>query len=142
MTSVARAETKLARPHRGGPSPSWEAIGGPQGPAAGGRETAVLAVSLPPAAVEAAAGGPHEGPQVLYSQLIEFDVVIVPFESLQQEIWFAPPRSSISSSSSSSSSMRMSLRGTKKYRKLFSPILAIRWWRLVIDEAQLAGGHD
>lgn len=80
---------------------------------------------------------------MLASQLVEHDLVIVPFDSLQQEVWFSPPLnfSNSSSSSNTSTSSSMSLRGVKRYRKLFSPILGVRWWRLVIDEAQLAGGN-
>ncbi|XP_026191074.1 uncharacterized protein LOC34621649, partial [Cyclospora cayetanensis] len=103
-------------------------------------------LSLCPRTVEAVLGCLPQGPTVLCSQLMDFDIVIVPFEALQQEVWFAPPLSSSSDASSTvlgcSGSGRMSLRGTKRYRKLFSPIVGIRWWRLVVDEAQLAGGFS
>ncbi|CDJ36498.1 LOW QUALITY PROTEIN: helicase, putative [Eimeria mitis] len=102
-------------------------------------------LSVPPAAVTAALGAPPDGPHVLLPQLLDYDIVIVPFEALQQEVWFAPPfslSSSASNGSSSNNNSRMALRGTKRYRKLFSPILGILWWRIVIDEAQLAGGFS
>lgn len=140
VTALGRKEAKRLRASNGAQPRAW---------------------SISPAPSETLARAPHrtprlflpsemeavleQGPHVLFSQLIDYDIVIVPFESLQQEIWFSPPCSSSGTSSSSrapstSSSSVMALRNIKKYRKLFSPILSVRWWRLVIDEAQLAGG--
>lgn len=143
VTAVARGEAKRPGASNGAQPRLWRSSPAPSGSVAGAPQRASRFL-LPSSEMEAVL---DQGPHVLFSQLIDYDIVIVPFESLQQEIWFSPPCSSSSITGSSScrvpstsSSGAMALRNIKKYRKLFSPILSVRWWRLVIDEAQLAGG--
>lgn len=84
---------------------------------------------------------------VTEEQLAEFDLVLVPFEVFREEAWFAAASSSSALSCDDSSkavfstcASGVSLRSLKKYRTLLSPLVMLRWWRLVVDEAQLSGG--
>ncbi|KAK9830399.1 hypothetical protein WJX72_011536 [[Myrmecia] bisecta] len=62
------------------------------------------------------------------AQLLEADVVLTTYWVLQQEVDFNPAVERL-----------QSLRKPKKYQVPLSPLLHLRWWRLVLDEAQMVG---
>ncbi|KAL6782339.1 hypothetical protein ACKKBG_A06415 [Auxenochlorella protothecoides x Auxenochlorella symbiontica] len=56
------------------------------------------------------------------------DVVLTTFEVLKQEVHYSPDNKLLGS-----------LRYAKRYHVPVCPLLQIRWWRLVVDEAQMVG---
>lgn len=64
-------------------------------------------------------------------KLAQNDIVITTYEILRTEIDYVSPLSRIDSSR----------RKIKKYHPPISPLLSIKWWRLVYDEAQLVEGQ-
>ncbi|GAB4816117.1 hypothetical protein N2152v2_003163 [Parachlorella kessleri] len=60
-------------------------------------------------------------------RLRQADVVLTTFDVLQREVYYAP------------NERASGLRHAKRYAIPTCPLLQVRWWRLVVDEAQLVG---
>ena len=59
------------------------------------------------------------------ARLTAADVVLTSLDVLQRDVHYQP--------------LQRSLRATKRYPVPESPLTTIRWWRLILDEAQMVG---